>query len=72
MPRLVLINGEKKVVVQYTNYRGETSNRRIEVAHVWYGATQWHTEPQWFAMAWDCDKREYRDFALKDMRPVDG
>jgi hypothetical protein len=43
----------------------------LEPVQVWFGSTQWHPEPQWFLNARDLEKREYRDFALKDMRPVE-
>jgi predicted DNA-binding transcriptional regulator YafY len=63
--------GRGALVVSYTNHRGETSVRRLEPVQVWFGSTQWHHEPQWFLNARDLDKREYRDFALRDMRPAE-
>lgn len=54
------------VVLTYTNYRGETAERRIIPFEVWFGSTEWHPEPQWLLRAYDCEKKAERDFALKD------
>ncbi|WP_287335937.1 hypothetical protein [Mesorhizobium sp.] len=51
--------------VAYTNWRGETSLRTITPDKVYYGATEWHPEPQWLLTAYDHDKLAVRDFALK-------
>jgi hypothetical protein len=53
-------------VISYTNYRGETSVRRIIPKSVRFGSTEWHPEPQWLLLAWDDDKQADREFALKD------
>lgn len=53
-------------VISYTNYRGETSVRRIIPKSVRFGSTEWHPEPQWLLLAWDDDKQVDREFALKD------
>jgi hypothetical protein len=50
----------------YTNYQGKTSVRHIIPRSVRYGTTQWHPEPQWLLLAYDCDKKADREFALKD------
>lgn len=54
------------VVLTYTNYCGETAERRIIPFEVWFGSTEWHPEPQWLLRAYDCEKKAERDFALKD------
>jgi 5'-nucleotidase len=51
----------------YRNWRGETAVRKVRPSHLWYGATDWHPEPQWLLHALDCEKDAYRDFALVDM-----
>ena len=60
------------VALTYTNYRGETAERRIIPFEVWFGSTEWHPEPQWLLRAYDCEKKAERDFALKDFgsRPL--
>lgn len=54
------------IELTYTNYRGETSQRRITPRSVYFGSTEWHPEPQWLLTAYDHDKQEYRAFALND------
>lgn len=56
------------VTVQYRNHRGVLASRHIQPEYIWYGTTEWHTEPQWFLHATDLDKKEERDFALADMK----
>lgn len=53
----------------YTNWRGETAERRVLPRRLRYGATKWHPEPQWLLVAYDLDKEAERDFALKDITP---
>jgi hypothetical protein len=52
----------------YTNWRGEQSTRRVWPIHLWYGATEYHPDKQWFLKAFDTDKQAERDFALRDIR----
>lgn len=54
--------------IRYRNWRGETADRRILPIRVWFGATDWHPEPQWFLRAVDVDRGVERDFALADMQ----
>jgi hypothetical protein len=54
----------------YKNWRGEIAQRHVKVMSIWYGTTQWHPEPQWFMHALDLDKKEIRDFAMRDMKDV--
>ncbi len=56
----------------YTNWRGETALRRVEVITIWFGSTKWHPDKQWLMRAIDVDRGEARDFAMKDMRDVVG
>ncbi|GGW24169.1 hypothetical protein GCM10011452_09550 [Gemmobacter lanyuensis] len=57
---------EAPVTLTYTNWKGETAQRRIIPRRIWWGSTAWHPEPQWILTALDVDKGEDRDFALKD------
>lgn len=52
--------------ITYRNWRGEVSERNIVPQSVWFGATEWHPEPQWLLSALDTDKGVARDFALAD------
>ena len=58
----------KEIVrIRYTNYRGETSLRRILPKAIRFAATEWHPEPQWLLDAIDLDKNVERSFAMKDI-----
>lgn len=56
-------------VFSYKNHRGETRDRKVIPEAVWYGSTEWHPEPQWLLRAWDVEKNDWRDFALKNLLP---
>ncbi len=55
------------VVIDYTNYRGERSTRRIVPRRIWFGDNDYHKSAQWILRAYDLDKQADRDFALKDV-----
>lgn len=59
---------EKIVYILYTNYRGETTTRRIIPDKIWFGKTDWHPENQWILDAFDVDKNANRSFSLKDIK----
>ncbi|MDI9408721.1 MAG: hypothetical protein QM523_05695 [Candidatus Pacebacteria bacterium] len=61
------IEQSKLVSIDYTNYRGERSFRKIIPVMVRYGSTDWHPEPQWLLDAFDVEKEAERSFALKDI-----
>lgn len=53
--------------ILYRNHRGETAWRTILSGRIWFGATEWHPEPQYLLKAWDVEKDAERDFALRDV-----
>lgn len=55
------------VLIDYTNHAGERSSRTIKPEKIWFGSTQWHTEPQWLLHAWDVERNVQRDFAMADI-----
>jgi predicted DNA-binding transcriptional regulator YafY len=58
---------EQEVHIDYINWEGKRSLRRIKPLKIFFGSTNWHKEPQWLLKAMDIDKGEERDFALKDI-----
>lgn len=58
---------QKQVKIRYEDYRGETSLRVVVPVKIWFGATEWHSEPQWLLEALDVQKRADRSFAVKDI-----
>ena len=59
---------KQTVEIEYTNYRGEFSKRKIQPKEIWFGSTEWHVEGQWLLKAYDLGKEADRDFALKDIK----
>jgi hypothetical protein len=53
------------VVIDYTNWRGVRSYRKITPIRIRFGVSPWHKEPQWLLTAFDFDKRQEREFAMK-------
>lgn len=60
----------KDLLIDYTNWRGERSTRRIRPTHVWFGSTEWHPEPCWLLAALDVGKRAERDFAMASIHSI--
>lgn len=56
------------VMIRYTNYRGETADRRIVPQAIRFASTEWHPEPQWLLDAIDLDKGAARSFAMRDIQ----
>jgi len=59
---------EQIVTIVYTNYRGETGERKIIPKKIWFGSTEWHPEEQWLLDAHDVEKDADRSFAMKDIQ----
>lgn len=53
-----------KIVIDYTNHRGERSMRTVIPFGFRFGTSPFHPEPQWLMEAFDRDKGETRTFAL--------
>ena len=56
-----------KVIIQYTNWKGETGERAIQPLELWFGSTEYHPDEQWLLRAIDIAKNEERNFAMKDV-----
>lgn len=56
--------------IDYKNWRGVTSRRRIIPLGVRYGSTEWHPEEQWLLSAIDVEKGAVREFAMSEVIPV--
>ena len=53
--------------IVYKNHRGEIGTRCILPRKVWWGTSEYHEGAQWFLKAWCEDRKDYRDFAMKDI-----
>jgi len=58
----------KTIEIEYTNWKGKTSKRRIIPIGISFESTEWHPEPQWLLKAHDLDKQAERDFAMRDIK----
>lgn len=52
---------------EYKNWQGQTAVRTVMPIKIWYGTTEFHPEEQYFLKALDVEKKEERDFAVKDI-----
>lgn len=57
----------EKVLIDYTNWRGERTLRTILPEEITFTSNEWHREPQWLLKAVDMEKGDFRYFALKDI-----
>lgn len=55
------------VVLDYTNYRGDRSQRVVApvAPFLRYGTSKWHPNPGWLLIAYDPKKGEVREFAMR-------
>jgi predicted DNA-binding transcriptional regulator YafY len=58
---------DQVVVLDYTNWRGERSERLIWPLYIHFANSNWHKEFQWLLVARDLAKGQNREFALKDV-----
>jgi hypothetical protein len=59
---------EKSVVIDYTNWRGERRNHRIQpTGRMVFTKSEWHKTPCWLMEARDLDTDDVRFYAIKDM-----
>ena len=55
------------VRIDYTNYQGKRSIRRIIPRSIVFESNEYHPEKQWLLYAFDLEKQEFRNFAMKDI-----
>lgn len=55
------------VIIDYTNWKGERRKRLVDPIGMIYGRNEWHVDDQWLLLAWDVEKDESRQFAMKDI-----
>jgi predicted DNA-binding transcriptional regulator YafY len=56
-----------KIIIDYTNWKGERSSRTIIPIRIYWGSNEWHKIEQWLMEAHDIEKKAPRNFALKDI-----
>lgn len=63
-----VIENERAIKITYNNHEGVTTIRTIIPRKIWYGSTEWHSEPQWLLEAYDTNKKQSRNFAVRDIK----
>lgn len=66
------INAAAIVVIDYTNWRGERSTRRIVPIGLDFDCNEWHPARQWLLHAFDMEKEDYRFFAMTGVHSWQG
>lgn len=64
---LMGLKGPMVLNFNYTNYRGERSERRVIPEKAWIGSTEWHPDQCLLLTAYDIDKAAHRDFKFTDI-----
>lgn len=54
----------KAVTLDYTNWRGERTLRRVVPLSLLWSATSHHAPDQWLLRCWDLEKEDWRVFAM--------
>lgn len=62
----------EEVLIDYTNWRGERSTRRIRSLRLVFENNEWHPETQWLLEAVDLDKGAERSFAMSGIHSWNG
>lgn len=61
----------KAIAFTYRNYRGEVGSRLVTPQRIFFADSRHEYHPgQWVMRGWDHDKKEFRDFAWKDIGPI--
>jgi predicted DNA-binding transcriptional regulator YafY len=68
MAQVVYTDEQTAVRFTYRNYRGEVGERHVIPRGIFFGATEYHPEPQWLLSAFDVDKGAPRTFAVRDIK----
>jgi hypothetical protein len=63
----VLAQDGRAVTIDYTNWRGVRSERRIKPLSVVWGSNAFHKTEQWLLNAMDVDLQALRTFAVRDI-----
>lgn len=58
------------IIIYYKNWKGEESYRNVSVLGFYWGHSPYHEGDQMFMKAWDHDKDQERNFAVKDIAEI--
>jgi predicted DNA-binding transcriptional regulator YafY len=65
---------EEVVLIDYTNWRGDRSMRRIVPVSLKFETNNFHVGEgwSWFLLAWDVDRAAYRVFSMRKIHEWKG
>jgi hypothetical protein len=55
----------------YTNHRGITETRRVQVKGIRFGTSEYYPVPEWLITGFDTARNAMREFAVRKMRPTE-
>lgn len=55
----------QKIIIEYVNFKGEKSERKILPIEIWFGNTRRYKDDQWFLKALDFEKGDERNFRFR-------
>ena len=58
---------EQAVAMLYTNYRGVREQRVVLPLSIFFGTSEYHSEPQWLMQAYDFNREALRSFAMNSI-----
>ena len=58
----------ERVLIYYTNHKGETAWRDIRPDRISFENNEWHHDSQWILYAFDYSRNAERGFAIKDIQ----
>jgi len=68
--KLLSFGESQQVTFTYTNWKGETKQRRAVMQSLYWGSNDYHKESQWLVEGYDMDKEAVRTYALRDISDV--
>lgn len=66
-PDNIELDKARKVLIKYTNYKGEYRGYTIIPHSIHFGKNEFHPEVQWMMLGTDVDRNVLRTFTLKDI-----
>lgn len=61
------MRASEAVIIDYTNWRGERSERKIHPLTIAFENNEWHPESQWLLEAVDLEKGQIRTFVMTNI-----
>jgi predicted DNA-binding transcriptional regulator YafY len=63
----VSLENEKRVVIDYTNWKGSRRQRIVIPSCIFLGANEYHKDVQWLLLAKDTEDEKEKTFAMNNV-----